>query len=230
MRFLFGTIAVLIALSASTARADIWNLQLDQSQSSVLVSFRATAPTTQTITNTDTSSLAGTMAIDLLSPSAPFGTAQITNFESSLADGLNYTFNFQGIPQITVDSAPGNTEIDLTTFGAPGNVVGGLFTQTDNILRSFGTFVVNGAGFNNEPISFDVNNDQDFNNYTVSRSGDTLTVTGSFDFNFDFTQGVFSGNVRYQGNFVAFGAVPEPHSAIVLGATAMICSCLRRRR
>lgn len=231
MKFLFASMTWVLALTTSLARADVIDLQIDQTQSSAFVTFTATAtPTGQTLQSTDTSSLAGPMNISLGMNESPFGTAQIQMFESNLADGLNFSFDFTGVGNILIDSAPGNTEIDLTSFGAAGSVAGGQFSQLSNVLRNHGRFVVNGGGFTDEPFDFDFDSNQDFVNYTVSRTGDNITVTGSFDFNWDFAEGVFEGNVRYQGDFVAFGAVPEPHSALVLGVTAMFCSCIRRRR
>jgi hypothetical protein len=231
MKFLIQTMGFLLALSTSLTQADVIDLQLDQSQSNTLVTFTATAiPTGQTLQSTDTSSLAGPMNISLGTNGPPFGTAQIQMFESNLADGLNFNFNFAGVGLVTIASAPGNTEIDLTSFGGAGSVAGGQFSQLGNVLRNHGRFVVNGGGFTDEPFDFDFDNNQDFVNYTVSRAGDVVTVTGSFDFNWDFSEGVFAGNVRYQGDFVAFGAVPEPHSALVLGVTALLGICVRRRR
>jgi hypothetical protein len=219
-----------ILLATTPVRADIWNFNLDSSQSSVLVTFTALAPTGQQLVETDVSSLAGTMSVDLGSVSNPFGTAQIQAWDSVLAEGLNYTFNFTGLPQITAVSSPNTIQIDLSSFGAAGNVAGGSFDQLGNVLRNQGTFVINGAGFNNTPIDFDTNNDQDFLGYQVSRTGDVVTLIGDFDFNYDFEEGVFSGNLRWQGNFVAFASVPEPSALVILGGMALMVAAHRRRR
>jgi len=230
MRVAIATFAAVVLLASASVRADIWNFNIDQSQSSVLVTFTATAPTNQTLIETDVSSLAGTMSADLGSVSSPFGMAQIQNWDSVLADALNFTFNFTGIPTITAVSSANNVRIDLTTFGGAGNVGGGSFDQLGNVLRNQGTFIVNGATFNNDPIDFDTNNAQDFLGYQLSRTGDVITLSGDFDFNYDFTEGTFSGNLRWQGNFVALASVPEPNSFAILSGVALLAAGYRRRR
>lgn len=233
-----GLAVFLFAISTSTVvRADIVNLQIDSTQSSVTVTFKADAViggnVVDTDTEVDTSRLSGPASIDVGSTSSPFGSAQLQTFEGTHLDPLAFAFLFPNLGGVAVNVTSNDKRTDLKSFGAAGAVAGGLFTQNGNVLRDYGTFVATGGV--NETFSFDVDNNQNFVNYQVSRTGDTLSVSGTYDFQWSFNEDVggglsFVGNIRSQGNFVAFGAVPEPSTAIVLAAASLLGFSIRRRR
>lgn len=144
MRRLLGVVVAWLCVGGTYANADL-AFQLDSSQSNVVVTFLANAPTGSD-TQVDTSALTGTMNVTFGSLSNPFGTAQVTAFDSLLSDGLGFNFNFPSIGPITVTAAPNVVDVALISFGSAGNVNGGAFDQLENSLRNSGTFVVNGWG------------------------------------------------------------------------------------
>jgi hypothetical protein len=231
MRFAALLLFVICGLPTAASRADLL-FQVDSTQSSVNVTFFAetAAGGGQSDSGVDSSALSGTLFTSLGSLESPFGTAQIQQLDLLLMDSLSYNI-LPGLGGIAVNSTSGvDTVIFLSTAGAAGNVAGGTFDQLGNVLTNQGSFTVNGAGFNNAAFPYDTNNDQDFLAYQISRVGDIVTLTGEFDFQWTFDEEGFTGNVRWQGNFVATSVVPEPTSFALLGSLSGLALFGRRRR
>jgi hypothetical protein len=106
-----------------------------------------------------------------------------------------------------------------------------LFDQSNNVLENAGTFIVSGAV--DDSLDFVVDNNQDFLNTAITRVGDELFLTGTFDFTWAFEEvsggNTFSGDIRWAGTFVGVTAVPEPSSAMLLASLVAI-PCVRRFR
>lgn len=228
MRFATLFLFVICGLPTAASRADL-TFQVDSTQSNVNVTFSASGGG-QSDSGVDSSPLSGTLFTSLGSLESPFGTAQIQQLNLLLTESLSYNV-LPGLGGITVNTTPDvDTVIFLSTAGAAGNVASGAFNQLGNVLTNQGSFTVNGAGFNNDAFPFNTTNNQDFSAYQLSRVGDIVTLTGDFDFNWDFTEGQFSGNVRWQGNFVAVSVVPEPTSFALISSLSGLALFVRRRR
>jgi hypothetical protein len=224
-------LCLLIVLgSASVGRADILHFGIDESQSSVTVTIVGNAPT-GTDSDVSVSAMSGELSADIGVFGSPFGTAQVQILNLVLLDEIEFSLSFPVIGGVSIVSDPNNAElISLTSFGPAGNVSGGSFDQLGNVLATQGSFIVNGAGFSDDVIPFDDSQDQDFIGYQLERVGDTVFMSGTFDFTSNFEEGQFNGTLRWQGSFVAFAAVPEPSMFMALTATVLGGIGFRRRR
>jgi len=197
--------ALTTLLFCASSHADIVNLDVDPASSNITLGIGPTAGLTST--------MSGTSVIDVLSNDAPFGTAQITALNLVLDQGLSFT----PIPTVTATTSPGDLTLTLVTPGAAGTVTGGLFDQLNNEV------FLNGDVDIIDPFNL-VGGDQiydlgslgglfiDFNNVQIIRSGEILTVLGSFAImdNLDFGNGILIP-ISAVGTFSASGnVVPEP--------------------
>lgn len=189
------------ALMGSQLPADTIDLTVNSTTSSIGISLGGGA--------VQTSPAAGTMAIDLASNSQPFGSAQLTNFDFVLQNGLNFTL--LGLVQIS--TRPNDTRVLLLTPGAAGAVVNDQFNQTGNSVGLSGTADVvdplNIVGGSGEFSLGDVEpTDIDFNNVTVTRVGRTVSVNFQFSVTYNLVQNNIEIPIVINGTINASGVVP----------------------
>jgi len=213
-------------ISVGSANADIVNFVLDATQSHVDVTVAGVGP--------DRSQTSGTGALFLTPSTPPFGVAQITDLDIVLDDALFFSL-FAGL--VTATTTAGDVTVELVTPGAPGTVSSSQFDQTGNSMRLGGSVVIdddNGIVGGDQTLDLSTLADSvvDFNAVTLSRTGDVVTISGTYD----IAQSIDAGNgtsvpIVIAGVFVASGVVmvPEPSGMVVLLATFGIVVGRRRR-
>ena len=227
---LFTKIATmcLMAGAAAPAWADVVNFSVDSSQSSasieILDSGVQSTPTT------------GSLILNLDSLTEPFGVAQITDLNLVLQNQLDFSL-LGGL--VSLSTRPNDTTLSLLLPGDGGTVTGGQFDQLNNIM------VISGIADVSDPLGllgaagdseFDLSTLGqtlvDYTNVGLVKSGDQYTLTA--DFSLDQTV-EFNGvdvDISITGTVVAngFAAVPEPGSALALGALGLVAAGTYRRR
>ena len=162
--------------------------------------------------SSDTSSVAGSVAIDLRPPTDPFGTARITEIDGTLVDGFNIQF-LGGL--VTVSADPGDIVFTMLEAGPAANVdVNGQFSQLGNLAQSSGEIQVfdplNLVGGTRTvelselgPGPFDIVDAQ------LELNGNTLTLSGAFAITFDVADGI---TASIDASLVAVGDLPTAYA------------------
>ncbi len=214
----------LILMSIIPARADIVNYNLDPTQSYVDVTVDGVGP--------DRSRTSGTGVLHLSPSIPPFGTAQITEMDVLLEEAL--LFSFAG-GLVTATTTAGDLTINLVTPGAAGTVSSNQFNQTGNQMGLGGNVDISDpnnlsggdATIDLSALSLSL---VDFTNVTLSRTGDVMTISGSYNIDQMVDVGGEATPINIAGVFVATGivSVPEPGGMIVLLAMLGIAAGRRR--
>lgn len=189
----------LLFLGTAVATAQPIELIVDSSQSSISISV---------LGNSDTSSVTGTGAIELVPTNEPFSTAQLTELDLVLADGFSISF----LVFVSISAEPGEVTLNLLSPGAAGSVNGSnQFDQLQNeamltgdvdlndplgLVGGSATFNLADAGAN----QFDILGAQ------LNVNGDELTVSASFEVAVEVSDGV---NVSANGSVVLTGMLPD---------------------
>ena len=207
---LFSTL-VCLCLSASVGLADFIDLTVDPVASSTSISVAGS--------DAQTSAVSGTSVLDLNPPFEPFGTAQITDVNLVLDDGLNFSF-LAGL--VTASTAAGDIEILMITPGAPGTVMSGnLFDQIGNLMSVTGEIdVVDPLNLIGGNQTFDLSTLVpvlvDFNDVIVARNGDTVSINFDYAFSQDIDANGTLITVDVNGSILATGTfVPEPSAGLL---------------
>lgn len=168
-------LVLLLVVDASLLHGQSIDLVVDQSQSMA---------TATALGASDTSSITGTGVIDLSPASEPFGTAQVTDLDLSLADGF---FIDTGLVDVIVE--PDGAMVFFTEVGAAGMVdANNQFDQTGNVFGISGMALVDllvGADqmvdlSTVKPVVFNIVGAQ------LTVDGDMLTVEAAVDLDFEF--------------------------------------------
>ena len=213
---------------AVNVRADIVDFVMDSSQSYVdLTIVGADAPSTQRSQTT------GFGKIDLSPTTEPFGQAQITELNQTLVDGLGYSV---GGGLATLSTTGGNVMTNLVTPGAAGTVSAGQFDQLANMMELLGNVDVTDpsniiGGTQTLDLSTIVLDPIDFTDVTISRTGNTLTISGDYLINATIDTGTMGVPIVLAGSFLATGAIaiPEPGGLVFL-MVAFNTVLLKRKR
>lgn len=223
MRSIAGCLVASCLISGvapSTARAAVINFNVVPAQSDVTVTITLDTPVGMD-TDSDTSSVTGTISGVVDSPTAPFGNFQITDLSVATAEATSLNFCFFQIGSclagVDVTAGVGDINVVLVTPGLPAPVVAGAFNQLDNDLQVLGDIVVDATGLADGQIPegpFILDSDPLPNDLagTLSRAGETFTLTidliadGVIE---DVDTGVTT-NFTMTGTIVAMGqAVPN---------------------
>ena len=220
-------ICLLLALtltSIASTKADVVNFTIDSTQSFVDVTLIGIGP--------ERSQTSGAGVLNLTPSTPPFGVAQITDMNVVLDEGL--TFNLFGT-LVTITTMADDLTVDLVTPGAAGTVSSGQFDQTGNTMQLGGTVDVDDDSgliggdqmFNLSALDPSV---VDFNGVSLSRAGDVVTISGTYEINEVIDANGTDIPINVAGVFVASGVVvPEPSGMVVLLGSFGF-AILRRRR
>ena len=126
--------------------------------------------------SSDATSVSGTATLDLEPGPAPFSRARIVDLDLVLDDGMQFKLGL--FNAITASTEPGDLRFSLVDPGPTASVVGGIFTQTDNVLESRGTIHTNIEG----PIDLATLGQVsvDLENLSLSQQDDTITLRSPF--------------------------------------------------
>ncbi len=126
--------------------------------------------------STDGTSVSGTATLDLEPGRAPFSMARLVDLDLVLDDGMKFKLGL--FNAITASTEPGDLRFFLVDPGPAASVVGGTFTQTDNVLESSGTIHTNIEG----PIDLATLGQVsvDLENLSLSQQDDTITLRSPF--------------------------------------------------
>jgi hypothetical protein len=222
--FTICTFLTAALISVATAKADVVNFVLDSTQSSTDVTIAGVGP--------DQSQTSGTGVLNLTPSAPPFGVAQITDLDVVLDDGLFFDLG----NMVTASTTAGNVTVNLITPGAAGTVSSNQFDQTGNLIGLGGIINVLdplGVAGGNQMINLadEAPSLVDFNGVTLSRTGDIVTVSGTYLVNQTVTIGGNDVDVVVAGVFVGSGVVtvPEPSGMVVLLASLGFTVSRRRR-
>jgi len=197
------TILALAGIFISHAHAQVIPLTIDSTQSFVDISLNGSS---------DTSSVSGSLTLDIQSSSPPSGNAQITAVNLVLDDSLSI------VPVLgtSASTAPGDIVISLMSPGTLGTISGGSFDQLGNLLEVSGDINVSILFGGNQTIDLSTVplSPVDFNSLSVTQSGNVITVGGSLVVNEVVEIGFFAFPFLVDANFVATGVVPP---AVLLG-------------
>lgn len=198
-----------------------------QGSSNVTVNANLNVDGVGSDTDSDNSSISGTMLVNLAPASPPFGQIQVQDVDLKLADGISLHFTlakFFGaeIAGVDANAAPNALAVTMDSPGASAAVNGGgAFSQTANTLRITGVANVDGTGladgqFQEGDIVFDspVEN-VDFNG-TVVESGGIVTLTVPLNFDGVFPIEANTLTLNLTGTIVATAPVSTttPQSAV----------------
>ena len=149
----------------------------------------------------DTTTTSGNLNLQVSPGTNPFSTAQITDLDLTLDDGLSLGF---GLASLNTD--PASVFIELLSAGPAGNIVGGVFDQQGNVLAVSGQanlidpFEIVGGSMSIDLATLDTTS-VDFNNVLISEAGGIVTVDASY-----MITGVTNGfDVSINGRVVASG-------------------------
>ena len=172
-------------IGASTVRAATINFNVIPAQSDVTVTIMLDTPVGAD-TDSDMSAVSGLITADLEAISDPFGEIHITNLSVATTEPTALNFCFVQIitclAGVNVTSGAGDINVVMDTPGAPAQIVGGDFTQTDNDMRMLGSINVDATGLADGQIPegpFLIDSDPLPNDLsgTIVRNGDLLTLT-----------------------------------------------------
>ena len=208
MKTLLLTIAfALSGILTSHVHAQTIPLTIDSAQSTATINIADA---------TGTSQLSGAATIDLQSSNPPSGSAQLTDLNLVLDDGINVSFALV----LGGSTTPGDVSISLVTPGSPGTISGDSFDQLANSFAFGGEFSVSdpfGIAGGNQTIDLSAIEitPADLNSVSVTRSGNVITVSGSFTLNESVDLVAGPAPFIVEGTFVATGEVPTP--VVLLG-------------
>jgi len=216
----------LVVAAVSHCDADIAALTVDPTNSNLDLSIAGIA---------DSSPVSGTSIIDIQNCDLT-GTAQFTALDFTLDAPLSFPIGL-GVSGATQG---GDLTVSLVTPGAAGTIAGGTFSQLGNQLALGGIVSITdilGIAGGNQTIDLSTLGlvPADFNNISVSLSGNVVTASGSFnisqDVDLDGQPGGLTIPLVASGQFIASGikTVPEPGSTMVLIGIASTLLILRRR-
>ena len=219
--FLTAVTAVFVLSQTITTQADIIPLMVDSTQSSIAISLNGNTP--------DTSPVSGTGTLDVSSIIVPFGSAQLTDLDLVLDNGLSLNPGIAGVFGVTTQ--PGDVIVSLDTPGPAGIVSGGTFDQLGNGLSLGGDVTAQTLlGPQVVDLSTLAPAASDFTNVQISQSGNIFTIAATFQINDTINAGGLLIPFQADGVIFASGevaAVPEPAAAILLLG---VCLWLPTRR
>ena len=187
----------------TVAQAQVIPLTIDATQSSVSI----------TIADADSSSpLSGDATIELQSTTTQSDTAQISDLNLVLDDGLRFNL-FSGIARAFTLPSDVAT-ISLMSPGAAGSVTGNTFNQLANSLMLGGDLeITDRFGFAGGDQTFDLAgvpiSPVDFTDVNITRLGNSITVSNSVTINESINFGMIDLPLVIEMNLVATGVVPE---------------------
>lgn len=197
------------------------DLIVDSTQSTTTITILGTS---------DTSATSGNIAVRATPSAAPFGTAQITDMNLVLDDGLNFSL-LGGF--VTITSVGGELEVNMVTPGPAGSIVGGEFDQLGNVVAASGTLAQSDPlNLNGGSGTIDLGSlgtpTVDFFDVQFSTSGTISTI----NLDYALTELINGIAVTIEGKVVASGtvtAVPEPTGTALLCVGLMVFAGKRRR-
>jgi hypothetical protein len=173
------------AIFGSAVRAADVEFNVVPSHSDVVVSITLDTPA-GTGTDTDMSSMTGTVRAILGAQVAPFENIRIVDLELSTGESTSLEFCFLEIfvclAGVNVTAAPGDLNVFLETPGAAAPVVAGQFTQFSNNVAMIGAINVDATGLADGQIPegpFTLDSGTIVNDLpgSIARNGDTLVLT-----------------------------------------------------
>jgi len=213
------------------ASAEIISLTVDPTVSDIDLSIAGSV---------DSSSISGTGIVNSLAHNTPAATAQITDLDLLLDDGLSFTIPLAFGLQLGGTTNPSDISVTLVTPGAAGSVdSAGFFDQLGNVVQFGGVIDITDpsglfvpGGGTTVDLSTLAPTTVDFLGFQITQTGSIKTVGGDFSITTDVAVGPITVPVIADGSFSASGevpAVPEPSSLLVLGLACGVVS-LRRKR
>ncbi|MDG2125278.1 MAG: Ig-like domain-containing protein, partial [Verrucomicrobiales bacterium] len=189
---------------------------VDQARSQVEFTATVNDPDLGSRTDTDTSAISGTAALQLDPARPPLDDVQITDFELTLADGADLSFNYGFfIGSLNVDIADNGLTIAMENPGPRSSIdTENKFSQSDNDVRITGATEISASGtialiFEDTTLDVDAVESVDITDAQVVELDGTLTVTLPINFAstlpVDDTRTV---DVTLYGQVVATATVP----------------------
>lgn len=205
-KFLLTIGFTLAGFLASFAEAQVITLTIDSTQSSADVFLAGSS---------SSSTLSGTITLDLEVSDPPSGSVQVTDLDLVLDDALNFNI----LIFVGASTSPGGVNISMVTPGAPGTIADGSFDQLSSLLMFEGGIDVQdpfGLAGGNQTVDLStIELDPfDFNAINVTRSGDVITISNSATISETLDLGGTGIPIEVDVTYVATGVAPEMKPAI----------------
>ena len=198
----------LAGIFTSLAQAQIVTLTLDPAQSSSDVTVNGVL---------NTSTVSGTITIDLQDLAPPSGSAQITQLDVEVDQMLDFDLGL-----LAASIAPGDFAISLVDPGAPGTISGSSFDQLANTVELEGDLILTNTIVTNLSSTTDISTIPvpafDFDSVNVTQSGNNVSISGSFTITQELDLGLGAATIVVETTYVATGVAP---AAVLLGDVSM---------
>jgi len=210
MRFARSIFTCAVAALASQTLAAGWDYPFTVNQAQSTLTFNATLALGPEDNDVKTSPISGTMLVNLAPPPGNFNSIRITQFDFSVVNTLNFSFDFGFLGSGTATLQQGKLQ-ELPSFGTPPAAVSvnsnGNYSQPGHRIAADGNFNYNtttasGSG------SADLDDSARITRTLagqVTTSGSQITLTiNSLNWLFDIEEdGTDIGDLQITGNIVA---------------------------